>query len=106
MKRSDDQIDQFDPDKRHDETAETVDEQVALQDGERAHRFVSDAAQRQRNQRDDDEGIENDGAQDGAGRGVQMHDVERRNGGKRAHQHRGNNREVFRYIVRDTERGE
>ena len=33
-----------------------------------------------------------------------MHDVERRDGGKRAHQHRGNNREVFRYIVRDTER--
>ena len=71
VKCGDDQVDQLDSDKRNDETAEAVDEQVALQDGERAHRFVSDAAQRQRNQRDDDERVENDGAQDRAGGGVQ-----------------------------------
>ena len=69
VKRGDDQIDQLDSDKRNDETAEAVDQQVALQNRERAHRFVSDAAQRQRNQRDDDERVENDGAEDRAGGG-------------------------------------
>ena len=70
VKRGDDQVDQLDSDKRNDETAEAVDEQVALQDRERAHRFVSDATQRQRNKRDDDERVENDGAQDRAGGGA------------------------------------
>jgi hypothetical protein len=46
VKRSDNQIDQFDSNKRNDETAEAVDQQVALQDRERAHRSVSDATQR------------------------------------------------------------
>ncbi len=35
---------------------------------------------------------------------VQMHDVERSDRGKGRHQHRGNDREIFRHIVRDTER--
>ena len=68
MERGDDQIDELDADKRNDDAAEAVDEQVALKNGQRAHRFVSDAAQRQRNQRDDNERVENDGAQNGAGR--------------------------------------
>ena len=53
---------------------------LRCKNGERADRFVGDAAQRQRNQRDDDERVENDGAEDRAGRAVQMHDVERRDG--------------------------
>ena len=68
MECGDDEIDEFDPDEWNDDAAETVDEQIALEDGERAHRFVSDAAQRQRNQRDDDKRVENDGAQDRARR--------------------------------------
>ena len=71
-------IDEFDADERNDDAAEAVDEQVALQNGERADRLVRHAAQRQRNQRDDDERVENDGAQDRAGRAVQAHDVQRR----------------------------
>ena len=71
MERSNDEIDELDADKRHDDAAETIDEEVALEDGQRAHRFVGDAAQRQRNQRDDDERVENDGAKDRAGRTVQ-----------------------------------
>ena len=37
---------------------------------------------------------------------LQVHDVERRDLGKRGHQHRRNDCEVFRYVVRDAERGE
>ena len=54
VERGDDEIDELDADERNDDAAEAVDEQVALQNGERAHRFVGHAAQRQRNQRDDD----------------------------------------------------
>ena len=54
MERSDDQVDQFDADKRNNEAAEAVDEEVALQNRQRAHWLVSDAAQCQRDQRDDD----------------------------------------------------
>ena len=35
---------------------------------------------------------------------VQVHDVQRRDGRERRHQHRGNDREIFRHIVRDAER--
>ena len=35
---------------------------------------------------------------------VQMHDVERRDRREGRHQHRGNDREIFRHIVRDAER--
>ena len=68
MERGDDEIDELDADKRHDDAADAVDEEIALENCERAHRFVGHAAQRQRNQRDDDERVENDGAEDGAGR--------------------------------------
>ncbi len=78
VESSDDEIDELDADKRNDDAAEAVDEQVALQNRERAHRFVGNAAQRQRNQRDDDERVENDRAENGAGRAVQVHDVKRR----------------------------
>ena len=97
------EIDELDADERNDDAAQAVDEQVALQNGERADRFVGDAAQRQRNQRDDDERVENDGAQNRARRAVQAHDVQRRDRRKRRHQHRGNDREIFRHIVRDAE---
>ena len=103
MERSNDEIDELDADERHDDATEAIDEQVALQDGEGAHRFVGHAAQGQRNQRDDDERVENDGAEDGAGGTVQVHDVERRDGREGRHQHGGNNREIFRHIVRDAE---
>ena len=62
VKRGDNQIDQLDPDKWNDETAEAVDQQVPLQNGERAHRFVCHATQRERNQRDNDQCIKDDRA--------------------------------------------
>ena len=50
--------------------------------------------------------VENDGAQDGAGRAVQVHDVQRRDRRERRHQHRGNDGEIFRDVVGDAERRE
>ena len=104
MERSNDEIDELDADERHDDATEAIDEEIALENCQGAHRLVGDAAQGQRNQRDDDQGVENDGAEDGAGGTVQVHDVERRDGREGRHQHGGNNREIFRHIVRDTER--
>ena len=46
----DDEIDELDPDERHDEPAEAVDEQVPPQDVARAARAELHAAQRQRNE--------------------------------------------------------
>src|SRR5262249_35123278 len=106
VKRSDNQIDQFDSDKWNDETAEAIDQQVALQNGERAHWLVSNAAQRQRDQRDDDQRVKNDGAENRTGRTVQVHDVQRRDLGKPSHQHRRYDCEVFRDVVCDAERSE
>lgn len=104
MERGNDEIDELDADERHDDAAEAIDEEVALQDCQGAHRLVGDAAQGQRNQRDNDEGVENDGAKNGAGGTVKVHDVERSDGGEGGHQHGGNDGEIFRNIVRDTER--
>src|SRR5262249_51177847 len=58
VKRRNDEIDQLDADERNDDTAQTVDQQIALQRGQCADRRVLHAAQRQRNQRDDDERVE------------------------------------------------
>ncbi len=47
--------------------------------------------------------VEDDGAQDGALRRGQAHHVERRDLGKRAEQHRRDDREVLRHVVGDAE---
>src|ERR1043165_7851580 len=106
MKCGDDQIDQLDSDKGNDETAEAVNQQVALQHSERARWSVSDTSQRKRDQRNYNEGVEDNGAQDRAGGGAQVHDVERRNLGKCGHQHRGYDCKILRDVVRDAECGE
>src|ERR1700736_6770176 len=78
-----DEIDELDSDERHDDPAKAVDEQVALENRERAHRFVGHAAQGQRNQRDDDERVKDDGAKNGASGAVEVHDVEWSDGRER-----------------------
>ena len=49
------QVDSLDADERHDQAAEAVDQQVAVEDGGRAERAVGDAFQRQRDQGDNDQ---------------------------------------------------
>src|SRR5262245_61759362 len=70
---SDEQVDGLDAKERNEDAAQPVDEQVALENCQRTDRLVGDAAQRQRDQRDDNQRIEDHGAQDRAGGAVQMH---------------------------------
>src|ERR1700724_1541362 len=58
MECDQDEVDQLDPDERHDDPAEAVDEHVLAQHGVRAARAVRNAAQGERNERDDDERVE------------------------------------------------
>ena len=44
MERGDDEVDEFDADERHDDAAEAIDEEVALENCKGAHRLVCDAA--------------------------------------------------------------
>src|ERR1035441_6133576 len=105
LQGGDDEVDELDANERDDDPAQAVNEQVALKHGEGADGRVFDAAQGQGNQGDNNEGVENDGAQDGAGRAVQAHDVQGRNGRERDHQHGGHDGEVFGNVVGDAEGG-
>src|ERR1700722_20932981 len=69
------QIDELYADERGDHAAHAVDQEVSPQDGGRAHRLELDAAQRQRDEYDDDDGVEDDRRQDGRMGIVQSHDV-------------------------------
>src|SRR5665213_2288128 len=80
MEEVDEHIDGLDADEGNENASQAVDEQVAAENRGSAERLVDDAPQGQRDQRDDDQGVENDRAQDRAeGRG-QVHDVERGDG--------------------------
>ncbi len=60
----DDDVDGFDTHhERNDNSAQAIDKQVALQNGQRADRLELHAAQGERNQRDDDQRVEDDGAE-------------------------------------------
>src|SRR3974390_51940 len=72
---ADKQVDRLDTDERNDDSAYTVDQQVAPQQRGGADRTIADAAQRQRNEGNDDQRIEDDRGQDRALRGRQAHDV-------------------------------
>src|SRR5678810_416970 len=76
VKSHDNHINHFDAGERNNDAAHAIDQQVALKYRQRTNGLVGYAAQRERNQRDDDERVENDGAQNGAGRAVQAHDVQ------------------------------
>ncbi len=54
--------------------------------------------------RNNDERVENHGAKDRAGRAVQPHDIQRPNRRERPHQHRRDDREVFRHVIGNAER--
>src|SRR4029078_9205378 len=74
----DDEVDRFDADEGQDQTAQAIDEEIATEQGRRAHRRVSHALQRQGDQSDDDEGVEDDRGEDRRLRRREAHDVERR----------------------------
>ena len=78
--------------------------QVAPQQRVRAECKETHAAQGEGDQRDDDDRVEDDGAQDRRTRAGQVHDVQRRDGRERHEQHRRDDGEVFRHVVGDGKR--
>ena len=80
--------------------------QVALQQRFGGHGFVAHAAQCQRDERDDDERVEDDGRKDGRLRRLEVHDVERTEDGEGRGEHRGDDGEVLGDVVGDGEGGE
>ena len=61
-KRGENQVNEFDAEKRSDDASKAVEEQVATEHGGSGHGRILDAPQRERNECDDDERIENDRA--------------------------------------------
>src|SRR5262249_32109312 len=100
------EVDGLDADERNDDAAYAVDQQVTAQQRPGADRAVGDALQRQRDQRDDDQRVEDDGRQDGALRARQAHDVERLQLRIERHEHGRDDGEIFRHVVGDGEGGE
>ncbi len=66
MQGIDDDVDKLDPRERRDEAAQAVDQEVAPEEGRRAQRAEAHPAERQGDEGDDDQGVEDDRAQDGA----------------------------------------
>src|SRR6516225_2668116 len=85
----DDDVYYFNADERDDDAAHAVNQEVAFQGRECADGCVFDAAKCQRDQSDDDQRVEDDSAENCAGIIVEMHDVERLDGGEGHHEHRG-----------------
>ena len=60
MQSRDDEVDELDGDERRDDAAQPVDQQIAAKQRGGADGTILDAPQRQRDQRDDDQGVEDD----------------------------------------------
>src|SRR6202011_32823 len=87
--RVDEQVDGLDSDEWGDDAADSVDEKVVAKQGGRTDRAVAHAAQGERDEDDDDDGVEDHGRQHGAVGAVQLHDVERVQLGQRYEEDRG-----------------
>src|SRR6478752_7956024 len=94
---SDNEVDRLDADERNDDAADAVDQQVASQQRTRADRPITDALERQRDERDDDQRVEDDGGEDRALRRRQVHDVERLQLWIERNEHRRDDGEVLRH---------
>ena len=106
MQGVDREVDGLDADKRNDDAADAVDQQVAAQQRASPDRTVGDALQRQRDEGDDDERVEDDRRQNRALRGREVHNVERLQLRVEGEEDRRDDGEVFRHVVGDREGGE
>src|ERR1700694_1684682 len=70
-------IDELDAGEGHGDPAQAIDQEIAAQDGGRSHRAIGNATQSKRDERDDDQRVEDDRRQDGALGRRETHDVER-----------------------------
>src|SRR5215468_2098172 len=72
LQRGNDDIDDFDSNERNDDSAETINEQVALQNRQRPDGLIHHASESERNQGDNNQSIENHRTENGTGRSLQM----------------------------------
>src|SRR5215475_9381976 len=98
-----DHVHELDSRERDEDAAHAVDPEVAPENGRRAKGTVADAAEGERDERDDDQGVEDDGGEDGALRRGEMHDVEHAERGIGARKGRGDDSEVLGHVVGDAE---
>src|SRR6266478_9264572 len=73
---ADNQVDGLDADERNDDSADAVDEQIASHERGGTDRTIAHPFERQRNKRDNDQRVEDDGGENRALRRRQAHDVE------------------------------
>src|ERR1700677_1842574 len=99
VQHADDDVDGLDTDEGHDDTAETVDQEVAAENRGSTEGAILNAAQGERNQRHDDQGVEDDRGKNCALRCREMHDVKALQFRIAEDEHRGNNREVFGDVI-------
>src|SRR5215831_17705787 len=76
MRGSKQHVDDLDADERQQNAADAIDEHVATQDRPGADRTIFHALEGERNQRRNDEGVENDSRQNGAVRCGKVHYVQ------------------------------
>src|SRR6266481_8499689 len=103
MQRGDHDVDGLDADERNNHAAEAVDKKVAGQNRGGTDRTVLHAAQRQWNQRDDDQRVENYRGQNRALRSRQMHHVEALQFRVLNDEQRGDDREILCDVVGNRE---
>src|SRR4051812_7896571 len=101
----DQKVDRLDADERNDDATQPIDQEIAPKQRTGTDRAITHAFERQRDERNDDERVEDDGGEDGALRRRQVHDVERLQLRVERDEHRRDDGEIFRYVVRDRERG-
>ena len=98
-------VNQLDPDERRDHTAYAVDQDIVAQQACRAQRTVWHAAQSKWDEGNNDQRVE-DYCREDRGLGFQLHNVEHAQywiGSGKGH---GDDRKIFRYIVRDAKRSQ
>src|SRR6266849_458092 len=99
-------VDEFDSDKRRNDPAYTVDQQIALQQSRRTQGPIAHAAESEWNKSDDNQCVEDYGGQDGRFWRVQMHHIQGAEDGKSGGEHGGYDREVLGCVVGHRERSE
>ena len=92
-KQADSHINQFDSDEGSNQTAHSVNQDVAKQQSAGSNGLVRHAPQGQRNQDGDNDCIENNRRQDGTFRTMQMHDIQRSKFWNRNHEQRNPGRQ-------------
>ncbi len=106
VKKDQELVDEPDAGERHQNAAQTVDEDVAAQQGAGAHRAIFHAAQGERHERDDDERVKDDGREHGGLRRVQAHNIEAAQHRISGHKHGRDDGEVFGHVVGNGKGGE